>query len=188
MLTARGQILAETEVGLRDLTHLDPLNEESLLLNLQLRYKRDQIYTFIGSLLVSINPFKRLAYYSPSLIAEYQEAISLDELPPHVYSLTHHVYQCMLQGDTDQTIVVTGEAASGKTENAKISLQYLVCSGTAASEYLREQLINANFVLEAFGNACTLHNDNSSRFVSVNFIIYLFIFLSLYPNAKFPFP
>lgn len=166
MLTASGQIAEETQVAIRDLVQLSPLNEETVLLNLQLRYKKDQIYTFLGSLLISINPFKRLAYYSPSLISQYQDAACIDDLPPHVYSLTHHVYRCMLQGDSDQAIVVTGEAASGKTENAKIALQYLVCSGTSASELLREQLINANFVLEAFGNASTLHNDNSSRFVS----------------------
>ncbi|XP_015787505.1 LOW QUALITY PROTEIN: unconventional myosin-Ia-like [Tetranychus urticae] len=166
MISRRGFLRLEDEIGARDATFLDPLTEENFIANLYQRFKRDQIYTYIGTMVISINPYKNLGIYSNEVITAYQHHNML-ELPSHIYALTEFAFQSMNERNLDQCIIVTGESGSGKTEAAKLALQYLIRGERSAyqdSDSLRDQLLSICPILEAFGNAKTLHNDNSTRF------------------------
>lgn len=152
---------------LPDCISLDPLTEDSLLANLLSRFKSDHIYTYIGNILLSINPYKPLAQYTEQAIADYKlRTVAISQLPPHVYALADHAWRSLRDFYSDQVIVITGESGSGKTEASKLILQYLgFATGKSKElETVRQQLLLCNPVLEAFGNAKSLHNDNSSRF------------------------
>ncbi|RWS08190.1 unconventional myosin-Ib-like protein, partial [Dinothrombium tinctorium] len=114
MISRRGVLCLDQEVGSSDASCLEPLVEESFVANLHQRYKRDQIYTYIGTMVISINPYKNLAFYSPEVIAAYQHHNML-ELPPHIYALTEYAFQSMTERNQDQCIIITGESGSGKT-------------------------------------------------------------------------
>ncbi|CAG2162923.1 unnamed protein product [Oppiella nova] len=153
-----GVLCLDQEVGQTDTTSLDPFTEDTFIQNLHHRYKRDQIYTYMGTTIIAVNPYKKLSFYSAEVIAAYQHHHLLD-LPPHIYAVAEHVFQSMKDRNHDQCIVTTGESA-------KIALQYLIYGSSRRRnlEYLKEQLLSLNYVLEAFGNAVTIHNNNSSRF------------------------
>nr|CAH0099998.1 unnamed protein product [Daphnia galeata] len=152
---------------LPDCISLDPLNEDSLLANLLSRFKRDHIYTYIGNILLSINPYKPLAQYTEQAIADYKlRTVAISQLPPHVFAVADHAWRSLRDFYSDQVIVITGESGSGKTEASKLILQYLGFATGKSNELetVRQQLLLCNPVLEAFGNAKSIHNDNSSRF------------------------
>ncbi|RWS30596.1 myosin IA-like protein [Leptotrombidium deliense] len=125
MISRRGVLCLDQEVGASDASTLEPLIEESFVANLHQRYKRDQIYTYIGTMVISINPYKTLAFYSPEVIAAYQHHNML-ELPPHIYALTEYAFQSMNENNQDQCIIIMGESGSGKTgeflENLKFTI------------------------------------------------------------------
>ena len=156
-----------------NLTELEELSEGSILQALRGRYSRDVVYTSISSLLLSINPYKLLPYYGPSTIAQYKAALSSSSSaaasssspppPPHVYSLAHAAYQRLVSSHTPQSIIIAGESGSGKTESTKLVLQYLA-DISGAGDAVEQQLLQSNPIIEAFGNARTVANDNSSRF------------------------
>jgi len=156
----------DLEVGASDSVLLDPLNEDSFLTNLLTRFQRDQIYTYIGNVLLSINPYKPLALYTEEVIEAYRLSTISHELPPHVYALADEAWRSLRDFHCDQVIVITGESGSGKTEASKLILQYITSAAGRSDELetIRQQLLLSNPVLEAFGNAKTVHNDNSSRF------------------------
>ncbi|XP_016079906.1 PREDICTED: unconventional myosin-Ia [Miniopterus natalensis] len=157
--------LLEGSVGVEDLVLLEPLEEASLLKNLQLRYENKEVYTYIGSVLVSVNPYQQLPIYGPEVIAKYQDC-TFYELKPHIYALANVAYQSLRFRDRDQCILITGESGAGKTEASKLVMSYVaaVCGQGEQVDSVKEQLLQSNPVLEAFGNAKTIRNNNSSRF------------------------
>ncbi|XP_054574915.1 unconventional myosin-Ia [Eptesicus fuscus] len=157
--------LREGSIGVEDLVLLEPLEEESMLKNLQLRYENKEIYTYIGNVLVSVNPYQQLPIYGPEFIAKYQEC-TFYELKPHIYALANMAYQSLKFRDRDQCILITGESGAGKTEASKLVMSYVaaVCGKGEQVNSVKEQLLQSNPVLEAFGNAKTIRNNNSSRF------------------------
>ncbi|KAK7157389.1 hypothetical protein R3I93_008770 [Phoxinus phoxinus] len=171
-----------------DMADLTCLNEASVLHNLRERYYSGLIYTYSGLFCVAINPYKNLPIYTESIIEMYRGK-KRHEMPPHIYAISEAAYRSMLQDREDQAILCTGESGAGKTENTKKVIQYLAHvasshkSGTLGRpkdialqtmQYgeLERQLLQANPILEAFGNAKTVKNDNSSRFgkfIRINF-------------------
>ncbi|XP_043823869.1 unconventional myosin-Ia [Dromiciops gliroides] len=157
--------LLETSVGVGDMVLLDPLNEESLLKNLDKRFQHNEIYTYIGNVVISVNPYQKLPIFGPEFIDKYKE-YNFYELKPHIYALANEAYQSLRDHDKDQCIIITGESGSGKTEASKLVMSYVaaVCEKGEEVNSVKEQLLQSNPVLEAFGNAKTIRNNNSSRF------------------------
>ncbi|XP_032730409.1 unconventional myosin-Ia [Lontra canadensis] len=157
--------LLEGCVGVEDLVLLEPLEQEPLLRNLQLRYEKKEIYTYIGNVLISVNPYQQLPIYGPEFIAKYRD-YTFYELKPHIYALANVAYQSLRDRDRDQCILITGESGAGKTEASKLVMSYVaaVCGKGEQVNSVKEQLLQSNPVLEAFGNAKTIRNNNSSRF------------------------
>ncbi|XP_026158575.1 myosin-9-like isoform X1 [Mastacembelus armatus] len=166
-----------------DMAELTCLNEASVLHNLKERYYSGLIYTYSGLFCVVVNPYKYLPIYSEEIVNMYKGK-KRHEMPPHIYAITDTAYRSMMQDREDQSILCTGESGAGKTENTKKVIQYLahVASsfkskkdqGSAVLSHgeLEKQLLQANPILEAFGNAKTVKNDNSSRFgkfIRINF-------------------
>ncbi|XP_068123584.1 unconventional myosin-Ia isoform X2 [Hyperolius riggenbachi] len=152
-------------VGVGDLILLDSLSEESLLQNLKERFKNDEIYTYIGSVVLSVNPYRPLPIYTPEKIEEYRNCV-MYQLKPHIYAVADDAYKSLRDRDRDQCILITGESGAGKTEASKLVMSYVaaVCGKGEEVNKVKEQLLQSNPVLEAFGNAKTIRNDNSSRF------------------------
>ncbi|XP_069381002.1 myosin-9-like isoform X2 [Paralichthys olivaceus] len=159
-----------------DMAELTCLNEASVLHNLKERYYSGLIYTYSGLFCVVINPYKNLPIYSEEIVEMYKGK-KRHEMPPHIYAITDTSYRSMMQDREDQSILCTGESGAGKTENTKKVIQYLahVASSHKTKKdqgELEKQLLQANPILEAFGNAKTVKNDNSSRFgkfIRINF-------------------
>ncbi|CAK6978097.1 myosin-11-like [Scomber scombrus] len=161
-----------------DMAALTFLNEASVLHNLRERYFSSLIYTYSGLFCVVVNPYKMLPIYSEKIIEMYKGK-KRHEVPPHIYSITDNAYRNMMQDREDQSILCTGESGAGKTENTKKVIQYLAVIASshkgkkeANPGELEKQLLQANPILEAFGNAKTIKNDNSSRFgkfIKLNF-------------------
>ncbi|GAA54503.1 myosin heavy chain [Clonorchis sinensis] len=168
-----------------DMANLTFLNEASVLHNLKSRYYSGMIYTYSGLFCVVINPYKRLPIYNDEII-EWYKGKRRHERPPHIYAIADAAYRSMLQDREDQSILCTGESGAGKTENTKKVIQYLASVAASAKTQktttanvisklhgeLEAQLLKANPILEAFGNAKTIKNDNSSRFgkfIRINF-------------------
>merc|ERR1719460_2476492 len=162
-----------------DMADLTCLNEASVLHNIKERYYSGLIYTYSGLFCVVVNPYKRLPIYTEKIIEIYKGK-KRHEVPPHVFAITDIAYRSMLQDREDQSILCTGESGAGKTENTKKVIQYLAYvaaskpkgsshaptsnEGGLSFGELEQQLLKANPILEAFGNAKTVKNDNSSRF------------------------
>uniref|UniRef100_UPI00358F0F8E myosin-10-like n=1 Tax=Myxine glutinosa TaxID=7769 RepID=UPI00358F0F8E len=161
-----------------DMAELTCLNEASVLHNLKDRYYSGLIYTYSGLFCVVVNPYKQLPIYTEQIIEMYRGK-KRHEMPPHIYAVTDSAYHSMLQDREDQSILCTGESGAGKTENTKKVIQYLAyvttshrSKETSITGELEKQLLQANPILEAFGNAKTVKNDNSSRFgkfIKINF-------------------
>ncbi|KRZ80061.1 Myosin heavy chain, non-muscle, partial [Trichinella papuae] len=167
-----------------DMADLTCLNEACVLHNLKARYYSGMIYTYSGLFCVVINPYEKLPIYTEAIIEMYKGQ-KRHEVPPHVFAIADTAYRNMLQERDDQSILCTGESGAGKTENTKKVIQYLTYvagtsrtskSGTSQAVNTRgeleQQLLQANPILEAFGNAKTVKNDNSSRFgkfIRINF-------------------
>ncbi|OCT83014.1 myosin-9 [Xenopus laevis] len=159
-----------------DMSELACLNEASVLHNLKERYYSGLIYTYSGLFCVVINPYKNLPIYSEEIVEMYKGK-KRHEMPPHIYAITDTAYRSMMQDREDQSILCTGESGAGKTENTKKVIQYLAYVATSHKSKkdqgeLERQLLQANPILEAFGNAKTVKNDNSSRFgkfIRINF-------------------
>ncbi|XP_071942149.1 unconventional myosin-Ib-like isoform X2 [Antedon mediterranea] len=157
--------LLDNMIGVSDCVLLEPLTEDAFVENLQKRFKANEIYTYIGKVVVSVNPYKPLPLFSQNNISEYR-GMNLYELPPHIYAITDDAYRAMRDKNRDQCVIISGESGAGKTEASKIVMQYVaaVCGKGRDVDTVKEQLLQSNPVLEAFGNAKTNRNDNSSRF------------------------
>jgi len=158
--------LDKTQGGVPDFVLMDQLTEDAMTENIVGRFKKDNIYTFIGEVVVSMNPYKDISgLYSKAKMQEYKSAY-MYEKSPHVYSLSNNVYRKLLQYRRNQCVIISGESGAGKTEASKVLMQYLAAVSKSSTEVdrVKNQLLDSNPVLEAFGNAKTLRNDNSSRF------------------------
>ncbi|KAJ8286074.1 hypothetical protein GJAV_G00034260 [Gymnothorax javanicus] len=188
-----GSLIARDLVGIQDFVLLDPHTSETAFLdNLRKRFSEDLIYlapglirdclshsrllglrssstrcsgTYIGTLLVSVNPYKDLDIYNKKQMDTYM-GVNFYELPPHIYALADNAYHTMLMEMNNHFILISGESGAGKTEASKKILQFYAvsCPDTSLLHSVRDRMLVSNPVLEAFGNAKTLKNDNSSRF------------------------
>jgi len=152
-----------------DMSNLTYLNDASVLYNLKSRYVNKLIYTYSGLFCVAINPYKRYPIYTNRASSIYIGK-RRNEVPPHIFAISDGGYQNMLTDHSNQSMLITGESGAGKTENTKKVIAYfanVASSGKKKAEGeigLEEQIVQTNPVLEAFGNAKTVRNDNSSRF------------------------
>ncbi|XP_039596450.1 myosin heavy chain, fast skeletal muscle [Polypterus senegalus] len=159
---------------IEDMAMMTHLNEPAVLFNLKERYAAWMIYTYSGLFCVTVNPYKWLPVYNPEVVAAYRGKKRM-EAPPHIFSISDNAYQNMLTDRENQSILITGESGAGKTVNTKRVIQYFATiavvgdkkkeqTGGQMKGTLEDQIIQANPLLEAFGNAKTVRNDNSSRF------------------------
>ncbi|XP_076654568.1 unconventional myosin 61F isoform X2 [Halictus rubicundus] len=153
-------------VGVQDFVLLEDFQSEAAFIdNLRKRFNEDLIYTYIGQVLVSVNPYKKLPIYDPATI-QYYHGRNFFEAPPHIFALADTAYQSLSKENLDQCILISGESGSGKTEASKKVLEFIAAATGHKKqvEEVNDKLIGSNPVLEAFGNAKTNRNDNSSRF------------------------
>ncbi|TRY55625.1 hypothetical protein DNTS_008831 [Danionella cerebrum] len=165
-LDLEGALIARDRVGIQDFVLLDSHNSETAFLeNLKKRFTEDLIYTYIGTLLISVNPYKNLDIYAKKQMDLYM-GVNFFELPPHIYALADNAYHTMLSEANNHFILISGESGAGKTEASKKILQYYAvsCPSSTLLDTVRDRMLMSNPVLEAFGNAKTMKNDNSSRF------------------------
>ncbi|XP_058022897.1 myosin-1B-like isoform X2 [Ahaetulla prasina] len=161
---------------IEDMAMMTHLHEPAVLYNLKERYAAWMIYTYSGLFCVTVNPYKWLPVYNPEVVTAYRGK-KRQEAPPHIFSISDNAYQSMLTDRENQSVLITGESGAGKTVNTKRVIQYFATVAAATDKKkeepaqqgkmqgtLEDQIISANPLLEAFGNAKTVRNDNSSRF------------------------
>ncbi|XP_077860758.1 unconventional myosin-X isoform X2 [Macaca mulatta] len=160
------------EEGVDDMASLTELHGGSIMYNLFQRYKRNQIYTYIGSILASVNPYQPIAgLYEHATMEQYSRR-HLGELPPHIFAIANECYRCLWKRHDNQCILISGESGAGKTESTKLILKFLsVISQQSLELSLKEKtscveraILESSPIMEAFGNAKTVYNNNSSRF------------------------
>uniref|UniRef100_A0A8C7Y095 Myosin Ic, paralog b n=1 Tax=Oryzias sinensis TaxID=183150 RepID=A0A8C7Y095_9TELE len=159
-------LTARDRVGVQDFVLLENYTSEAAFIeNLRKRFKENLIYTYIGSVLVSVNPYKDLEIYNKNHMERYR-GVNFYEVSPHIYAVADNSYRSMRTERKDQCILISGESGAGKTEASKKILQYyaITCPASEHVQTIKDRLLQSNPVLEAFGNAKTLRNDNSSRF------------------------
>uniref|UniRef100_A0A8B9HRG0 Myosin IG n=1 Tax=Astyanax mexicanus TaxID=7994 RepID=A0A8B9HRG0_ASTMX len=163
------------EFGKSDFVLLDEVTMEQFLDNLKMRFEKGRIYTYIGEVVVSVNPYRQMDIYGKDAIDAYRGR-ELYENPPHLYAVADAAYKAMKRRAKDTCIVISGESGAGKTEASKYIMQYIAAitnpSQRLEVESVKNVLLKSNCVLEAFGNAKTNRNDNSSRFgkyMDINF-------------------
>uniref|UniRef100_A0A673LKR7 Unconventional myosin-Ie-like n=1 Tax=Sinocyclocheilus rhinocerous TaxID=307959 RepID=A0A673LKR7_9TELE len=148
-----------------DMVLLSKISEDGITDNLKKRYMDDFIFTYIGPVLISVNPFKQLPYFTDREIELYQGAAQYEN-PPHIYALADNMYRNMMIDSENQCVIISGESGAGKTVAAKYIMSYIskVSGGGPKVQHVKEIILQSNPLLEAFGNAKTVRNNNSSRF------------------------
>ncbi|XP_077175762.1 unconventional myosin-Ie-like isoform X2 [Paroedura picta] len=151
--------------GVDDMVLLSKISEEAIVENLKKRFMDDYIFTYIGPVLISVNPFKQLPYFTDREIDMYQGAAPYEN-PPHIYALADNMYRNMLIDGENQCVIISGESGAGKTVAAKYIMGYVskVSGGGPKVQHVKDIILKSNPLLEAFGNAKTVRNNNSSRF------------------------
>ncbi|XP_036305816.1 unconventional myosin-If isoform X2 [Pipistrellus kuhlii] len=151
--------------GVDDMVLLPQISEDAIVNNLRKRFMDDYIFTYIGSVLISVNPFKQMPYFTDREIDLYQGAAQYEN-PPHIYALTDNMYRNMLIDCENQCVIISGESGAGKTVAAKYIMGYIskVSGGGEKVQHVKDIILQSNPLLEAFGNAKTVRNNNSSRF------------------------
>ncbi|XP_056267981.1 unconventional myosin-Ie isoform X2 [Pseudoliparis swirei] len=151
--------------GVDDMVLLSKINEDAIVDNLKKRYMDDYIFTYIGHVLISINPFKQMPYFGEKEVEMYQGAAQYEN-PPHIYALADNMYRNMMIDRENQCVIISGESGAGKTVAAKYIMGYIsrVSGGGPKVQHVKDIILQSNPLLEAFGNAKTLRNNNSSRF------------------------
>nr|XP_009394265.1 PREDICTED: myosin-12-like [Musa acuminata subsp. malaccensis] len=155
------------QAGVDDMTKLAYLHEPGVLNNLAARYALNEIYTYTGNILIAVNPFRRLPHlYDVHMMEQYKGA-AFGELSPHLFAVADACYRAIINDHGSQSILVSGESGAGKTETTKMLMRYLAFMGGRSGtegRTVEQQVLESNPVLEAFGNAKTVKNNNSSRF------------------------
>ncbi|XP_029360409.1 myosin IEb isoform X2 [Echeneis naucrates] len=151
--------------GVDDMVLLSKINEDAITDNLKKRYMDDYIFTYIGPVLISVNPFKQLPYFTEREVELYQGAAQYEN-PPHIYALADNMYRNMMIDGENQCVIISGESGAGKTVAAKYIMSYVskVSGGGEKVQCVKNIILQSNPLLEAFGNAKTVRNNNSSRF------------------------
>ncbi|XP_006901266.1 PREDICTED: unconventional myosin-XV [Elephantulus edwardii] len=149
--------------GVEDMTQLEDLQETTLLSNIKTRFEQNLIYTYIGSILVSVNPYQMFGIYGPAQVQQYSGR-ALGDNPPHLFAIANLAFTAMLDAKQNQCIIISGESGSGKTEATKLILRYLAAMNQKQGILQQIKILEATPLLESFGNAKTVRNDNSSRF------------------------
>jgi myosin I len=161
------EVTKKKEIGVSDLTLLSKVSNEAINENLKKRFEGAEIYTYIGHVLVSVNPFRDLGIYTDQVLDSYKNKNRL-EMPPHVFAIAESSYYNMKAYKDNQCVIISGESGAGKTEAAKRIMQYIASvSGGGDSgdiKQIKDMVLATNPLLESFGNAKTLRNNNSSRF------------------------
>lgn len=155
-----------------DLAELGELDETILLKEIQARYDKEKIYTYIGDILIAVNPYRNLDIYGPERWKTYSSVELRRDLPPHLYAISDCAYQNLKRNAVNQCCVVSGESGAGKTESTKLLIEHVVQLCRQSPTDLHRRIVQVNPMLEAFGNAQTVINDNSSRFgkfIELNF-------------------
>lgn len=153
--------------GVDDMTKLSYLHEPGVLHNLAMRYELNEIYTYTGNILIAVNPFQRLPHLYDTHMMEQYKGAAFGELSPHVFAVADVAYRAMMNEGKSNSILVSGESGAGKTETTKMLMRYLAYLGGRSGvegRTVEQQVLESNPVLEAFGNAKTVRNNNSSRF------------------------
>ncbi|URE07310.1 DIL domain [Musa troglodytarum] len=153
--------------GVDDMTKLSYLHEPGVLQNLATRYELNEIYTYTGNILIAVNPFQRLPHLYDTHMMEQYKGATFGELSPHVFAVADVAYRAMINDAKSNSILVSGESGAGKTETTKMLMRYLAYLGGRSGiegRTVEQQVLESNPVLEAFGNAKTVRNNNSSRF------------------------
>ncbi|XP_077947269.1 unconventional myosin-X isoform X3 [Gasterosteus aculeatus] len=158
--------------GVEDMSTLAELHEAAIMHNLFLRYSKDDIYTNIGSILAAVNPYKPIAGLYDADAVDLYSKHQMGELPPHIFAVANECYRCLWKRHDSQCVLISGESGAGKTESTKLLLKFLsVMSQNSAGAPLTERttrveqaLVQSSPIMEAFGNAKTVYNNNSSRF------------------------
>ncbi|XVE84815.1 hypothetical protein DITRI_Ditri17bG0043100 [Diplodiscus trichospermus] len=154
--------------GVDDMTKLAYLHDPGLLQNLKCRYDINEIYTYTGNILIAVNPFRSLPHLYDNHIMEQYKGAAWGEMSPHPFAVADSAYRKMINEGISQSILVSGESGAGKTESTKMLMRYLAYMGGRANKpeerSVEQKVLESNPVLEAFGNAKTVRNNNSSRF------------------------
>ncbi|XP_073263445.1 myosin-9 isoform X3 [Populus alba] len=153
--------------GVDDMTRLQYLHEPAVLHNLATRYEINEIYTYSGNILIAVNPFQPLSHLYDDYMMERYKGAPIEGLSPHVFTIADVAYREMIKEGRSNSILVSGESGAGKTETTKMLMRYLAYLGGhsgAEGRTVEQQVLESNPVLEAFGNAKTAKNNNSSRF------------------------
>ncbi|OWM83071.1 hypothetical protein CDL15_Pgr011753 [Punica granatum] len=153
--------------GVDDMTKLSYLHEPGVLHNLAMRYELNEIYTYTGNILIAVNPFQRLPHLYDTHMMEQYKGAAFGELSPHVFAVADASYRAMINEGKSNSILVSGESGAGKTETTKMLMRYLAYLGGRSGvegRTVEQQVLESNPVLETFGNAKTVRNNNSSRF------------------------
>uniref|UniRef100_A0A3Q1FQT9 Unconventional myosin-Ib n=1 Tax=Acanthochromis polyacanthus TaxID=80966 RepID=A0A3Q1FQT9_9TELE len=162
--------LLDNMIGVGDMVLLEPLSEDSFLDNLRKRFDHNEIYTYIGSVVISMNPYRSLPIYTPDKVEEYRNR-NFYELSPHIYALADEAYRSLRDQDKDQCILITGESGAGKTEASKLVMSYVaaVCGKGQEVNKVKEQLLQSNPVLE--GELKTLHPNSGAwgKYMDIEF-------------------
>lgn len=155
------------EVGVQDFVLLDAVTKEKFMDNLQRRFQAGKIYTYIGEVCISVNPYREMNIYGPEYVSRYKGR-ELFENAPHIFAIADAAYRVLKQRNNDTCIMISGESGAGKTEASKIIMKYIAAVTNQGKqgeiERVKNVLIKSNAILECFGNAKTNRNDNSSRF------------------------
>ena len=147
-----------------DMDELPDLNEAAILENIRHRFHMDLIYTRTGPILIAMNPFKWLHIYGEDMVQQYHTCSRVESLPPHCFAIGEQAYRAMKSARHSQSLIICGESGAGKTETTKLILRYLSSIAGSGNVEVSTKIMQSNPLMEAFGNAKTLRNNNSSRF------------------------